>query len=496
MDDIRTHCRAQAAPRPNAVLTALLTAVSALAVMQTLVIPALSALTDCLKTDTGTAGWLVTAFLLGAAVLTPVLSLLGDRYGHRRLLVIVLTVFLLSTLGAAAAPNIGVLIALRAVQGASMAVLPLALAIVREAMPPARIASSFGLTTAMLGGGAGVGIVLGALIIQHTTWRWMFGAEAMLIALALALVLAFVPESPERHSKRIDLLGALLLTAGIVALLLAITEGNKWGWHSAGVLSLFAAFVVLFAALGISCARRADPILDLRHITHPPMLVTNLAALLLGAVPYLFYVLLPQLLQLPGELSSPLRPMASYGADLSVVQAGLLMLPGSLCVILGGRNAHWLRRRFGTKAPLAVCMALLTGGAVLTALFHDSPGLIALWFCLVGLGTGYGYAALADLVTTLVPRREIAAGNGLNTVIRTVGSALGGQLSVVFLQSFTVHGTPVPAEKAFSVSFWVAAGLGILGLLLAAALRVRDHQQEPAFQREVIALASSNAGQH
>ncbi|MGW6690812.1 MFS transporter [Streptomyces sp. NPDC054961] len=427
---------------------------------------------------------------------TPVLSLLGDTYGHRRLLLLVMLVFLASTLAAAASPDIGFLIAMRAVQGASMASLPLALALVREAMPKERIASGFGLTAAMLGGGAGVGLVVGALIIQHTSWRWMFGTEAVIIALATLMVLLWVPESPERHGKRIDVPGALLLAAGLVALLLAITEGTKWGWHSPGVLSLFAAAVVLFAVLGAVSSRRSDPVLDLRHVTHLPMLVTNLAALLIGMVPFFFYVLVPQLLQLPSGLPAALRPMASYGAGLTIVQSGLLMLPGSLLVVVGGRTAHWLRARLGTRAPLLACMALMTTGSVLTALFHDSPAQIALWFSLVGLGAGYGYASLADLVAALVPRREIAAGNGLNTVIRTVGSAVGSQLAVGFLQTFTVRGTPVPAEKAFTVGFWAAAALAVLGILLVGALRIRPHHQDPAPEAAAVALDRVAAHQH
>ncbi|MEU6970989.1 MFS transporter [Kitasatospora aureofaciens] len=496
MDDTRTQHRRKAAPRPNAVLAALLAAVGCFSLMQTLVIPAMSVLARQLHTDTATAGWLITAFLLGGAVLTPVLSLLGDKYGHRRLLVVVLLVFLAGTLGAAATSDIGVLIAMRAVQGASMASLPLALALVREAMPRERIASSLGTTAAMLGAGAGVGLLLGAVIIQHTSWRWMFGVEAVFIALAILMVLAWVPESPERHRKRLDVPGAVLLAGGLVALLLAITEGTKWGWLSAGVLSLFAAAAVLFAVLGAVSARRSDPILDLRHITHPPMLVTNLAALLIGIVPFFFYILVPQLLQLPTGLPPALRPAASYGAGLSIVQAALLMLPNALCIVLAGRSAHWLRDRLGTRAPLAACMALMTAGAVLTALFHGSAVLVALWFCLVGLGAGFGYAALADLVAALVPRREIASGNGLNTVVRNVGGAVGGQLAVGFLQTFTVRGTHVPAEKAFTVGFWVAAALGAVGILLVGALRIRPHHEDPAPGSAVAAPVPVPDNQH
>ncbi|MGK5529599.1 MFS transporter [Streptomyces sp. URMC 129] len=462
--------------RPNALLAALLVSVGSYTLMQTMVVPALPVLTEKLETDTGTAAWLITAFLLGSAVLTPVISALGDRFGHRRMLLVTLLAFLASTAGAAAAPNVETLIAMRAAEGVSMAMLPLALAIIRESMPPERIAASFGVTAAMLGGGAGLGLLVGGLIIEDFSWRWMFGFEAVLIVVAAALVMRFVPETPRRPGaadRGVDVLGAVLLAGALSLLLLGITQGDAWGWTSPGLLGLFAGSLALFAVLVVVENRQADPLVDLRLFAHPPMLVTNLASLLLGVVPFFFYVLLPLLLQMPGEI-------AEYGQGHSVVESGLLLLPASVCTMAAGGATAPLQARFGPRAPLFAAMILMTAGAVTTALWHGGTFELAALFCLVGAGSGFGFAALADLVASIVPRQELAAGNGLNTVVRTVGSAIGSQAAAALLEARTIADTGIPSESAFTSGFWLAAALGAVGIVLVAVLRPRAYRSGPA----------------
>ncbi|MFE1322096.1 MFS transporter [Kitasatospora phosalacinea] len=463
--------------RPGALLAALLTAVGSYALMQTMVVPALPVLTRQLHAAPGTSAWLVTAFLLGSAVLTPVVSSLGSRYGNRRMLLVSLTVYLLSTLAAATAPGLGFLIAMRAVEGIGMATLPLALTVIRDRMPPRRMVSGFGLTSAMIGGGSGAGLVVGGLLIDNFSWRWMFGAEAVLILAAVVLVAMFVPAGHPRGwqapAGRVDLLGAATLAAALASLLLGVTRGNSWGWSSTGVLGLFAAAALLLLLFGLVESRSPSPLADLRVLGHPPVLLTNLASLLLGAVPFVFYVLVPQILQ-----TAP--SVAPYGDGLSVVESGLLLLPSTVCVVIAGKATPWVRHRLGTRAPLAVSMALMTAGAAAIGVWHDRPAQIGVLFCLIGLGSGFGFAAVADLTAQLVPRTELASANGFNTVVRTVGSAVGGQLASVFLLTWTTPDTPVPSEHAYTVGFWTAAFLAAAGIVLTALLRVEPYPTPPA----------------
>lgn len=479
----------QRAAGPGPLLAALLVSVGSYALMQTMIVPALPVLTHELHTDTATAGWLITAFMLGSAVLTPVIGSLGDRYGHRRMLLVSLGVFLLSTAGAAFAPGVPFLIVMRALEGISMATLPLALSIIREAMPADRTAGAFGLTSAMLGGGAGLGLVVGGLLVETASWRWMFGVEIALIAFSILLVLAWVPESPRHATKastgRLDIPGAVLLALGLSSLLLAVTQGSAWGWGSARVIGLFVVALALFAALGAVESRHPAPLVDVRLLMHTPMLVTTVATLFVGAIPFLFYVLLPQLLQTPNTSAAP------YGHGLSVIEAGLLLLPGALGTMVAGRLGPILGHRLGARAPMIAAMALMTAGGVLQALWHGSVLSIGLIFVLIGIGSGFGFAALASLIAKIVPREDLAAGNSLNTVVRTVGSAIGSQLATVLLQSSMAPGSVLPTESAFTQGFWLAGALGAAGIVLTVALRVHPYEQAATAPRTVATVGAS-----
>src|SRR5918995_6808280 len=171
------------------------------------------------------ATWVLTAFLLASTILAPPLSSLGDRHGKRRLLLVVLWVYLVGTLGAMLAWNLGALVGFRAVQGISLAVLPLGFGILREALPADRVALGLGVISGVLGGGAGIGLVAGGLIVDHASWRWLFALGAATAVVALWLVARCVPEGTARSVRRLDVAGAGVLSLALTALLLAVTVG-------------------------------------------------------------------------------------------------------------------------------------------------------------------------------------------------------------------------------------------------------------------------------
>src|SRR5215208_3192853 len=234
----------------NVTLAILTLAGIAFALQQTMVIPALPTLQEELHTTTTWVTWVLTVFLLVASVATPILGKLGDQYGKERLLVISLTLFLIGSIGAAAAWNIWSLIAWRALQGAGAAVFPLSYGIIRDEFPPEKVGVAIGLVSAVFGIGGGFGIVLSGLIVDNFSWRWLFIVGAVGIGIAVLLVQRFVPESPIKTPSRVDFVGASLLSGGLVALLLALTEGENWGWDSTRTFALFALSAVLLVAWG------------------------------------------------------------------------------------------------------------------------------------------------------------------------------------------------------------------------------------------------------
>lgn len=174
-----------------------------------------------LKASTGDISWVLTAYLLSASVLTPILGRLGDISGKRKVLLVVLAILAAGTLLAAVAPNLPVLIVARALQGAAGAILPLSIGIVRDLLPREKVGVTVGLLSAIFGIGAGLGIVAAGPIVDHLSWHWLFWLPLVRIVVALIGVTFGVPESKVRTPGRLDLVGAAILSVSLVSLLLA-----------------------------------------------------------------------------------------------------------------------------------------------------------------------------------------------------------------------------------------------------------------------------------
>src|SRR5512132_1992917 len=217
-----------------------------------MVIPALPTLQHDLHTTTTWVTWVLTVFLLVASVATPILGKLGDQYGKERVLLIALLLFLAGSVGAALAWNIWSLIAWRALQGAGAAVFPLSYGIIRDEFPREKVGVAIGLISAVFGIGGGVGIVLSGVIVDHVSWRWLFIVGAAGIGAALVLVYLFIPESPIKTPSRVDYLGATLMSGGLICMLVALTEGEDWGWTSGPTLTLACVAVLFFVAWGVA----------------------------------------------------------------------------------------------------------------------------------------------------------------------------------------------------------------------------------------------------
>ena len=180
--------------------------------------------------------WVLTAYLLSASVFTPIIGRIGDKVGKERMLVAALAALAVGSLLAALAPSIGVLIAARAIQGVGGGVLPLTFGIIRDEFPREKVAGAVGTSAALLAVGGGLGLVLAGPIVDALGFRWLFWLPMILTLCAAAAAHFFVPESPERTPGRINVVSALLMSSWLVTLLLAVSQGNRWGWGSPGTV--------------------------------------------------------------------------------------------------------------------------------------------------------------------------------------------------------------------------------------------------------------------
>ncbi|MEU7878265.1 MFS transporter [Microbispora bryophytorum] len=428
--------------------------------LQSLIAPALPTIQHALHTSQSTATWVMTAYLLSASVCTPIIGRVGDLAGKKRTLVAVLLTVLAGCLLAALAPNVGVLIFARIIQGAGGAVFPLSFGIIRDQFEPGRVSGSISNLSAVIAAGGGVGIVAAGPIVAGLDYRWLFWFPVVIVAVTALLALRYVPESPRRAKGRVSWSGAVLLSGWLVALLLPISCGSRWGWSSAAVIALFAAAVVLFALWLFAESHSRSPLIDLRIMRVRAVWATNAAALLFGAGMSSVWSFLPGFVQTPRS--------AGYGFGASVTTSGLLMLPMLIAMFVAGVVS-------GRLEPKVDARRLLISGAVsaavacaILALWHTQQWQIAVAAGVFGLGVGLAFASMANLIVGGVPAEQTGAATGMNANLRSVGGAIGTAITSLLVTSH-LQPSGLPYDSSYIHSF-SALTLLLLGAALAAAL--------------------------
>jgi MFS family permease len=434
----------------------------AVSLMQTLVVPLLPQFPRLLDASPATVAWLVTATLVAGAVCAPVLGRLGDMYGKRRMLLVALALVTLGSALGAASPDVGTLIVARVLQGASLGVVPLGISIMRDLLPPGRVGSGIALMSSSLGIGGAIGLPLTGLVAEHASWRWLFVGAAALGAFQFLVVSRIVSESPERSGGRFDLPGALGLTAALVSLLLAISKGTEWGWGGPRVIGLLVIALALFLAWGRLELRAGSPLVDLRVSSRPAVLWTNLASILIGFAMFAGFLVNTQVLQAPAE--------SGYGFGLSLVVAGVVLLPIGVAMMIFSPVSARLSARFGARTTLVLGTTVLTVGNVGLASLPSSLSLVMAASTVTAIGAALSYSALPLLIMAAVPSTETAAANSLNTLMRMLGTSSCSAVAAAVATGLTavVAGQVIPAAAAYTTVFLAAAGAALAATAIAA----------------------------
>ncbi len=430
--------------------------------MQTLVIPLIHALPDLLRTSPSTASWVVTSTLLTAAVATPVAGRLGDMVGKRRMILISMGFLVVGSIVCAMSTSVVPVIVGRALQGAATGTIPLGISIMRDELPREKMASAIALMSATMGIGGAIGMPLAAWTAQNYSWHALFWAAAVLGVAVAAAVAAFVPESPIRKPGRFDYPGAVGLAAGLVALLLALTKGGQWGWTSPLTVGLIVGSVVVFALWGTVELRTAEPLVDLRVSASRPVLLTNIASVLAGFAMYATSLTVPQLLMSPTD--------TGYGLGQTMVVAGLVMAPGGVVMMLLSPVSARITGRHGPRVTLMAGTVVIACGYLIGAVAMGTIWQIAMVNVVITAGIALAYAAMPALIMGAVPLHETGAANGLNSLMRLVGTSFAAAVMTAVLASATTPFGPteVPTHGAFVATFLIGAGAALLALLVAA----------------------------
>jgi EmrB/QacA subfamily drug resistance transporter len=432
------------------------------AVLQSLVAPALSTIGHELNVSTADVSWILTAYLLSASVLTPVLGRLGDMVGKRRILIVVLVLLLVGAVLAAVAPNLGVLIVGRVIQGSAGAILPLSIGIVRDELPHSRVPATIGVLSAIFGIGAGVGIVAAGPIVQHLNWHWLFWLPAILVVVALAGAIFGMKESPVRKPGRVDIVGALILGVGLVAILLPIDQGQTWGWGDWKTIWLLVLGGVALIVFVLVELRVKEPLVDIRLLRHRGVWSAHLVALTFGFAMFGVFIIIPTLLQLPTAIG--------FGFGKTVTEAGLYLLPTVLAMVVFGPFAGYLVRRVGPKVPMMIGGLLLIVAFLIPAIKHDNIWEVIASGILTGAAIGMGLASMSNAIVESVPATQTGEATSVNAIARSIGSAIGTAVIAAIISSHTTTAgalAGVPENDGFTIGFWACAGVAVLAFLAA-----------------------------
>ncbi|MCM3780839.1 MFS transporter [Microbacterium hydrocarbonoxydans] len=443
--------------------------------MFTLVVPLQAELPRLLNASREDTTWVVTITLLVAAVATPISGRLGDMYGKRRVVIVLLGLLIVGSLIAALSGSIVGVIIGRALQGAVTGVVPLGIAIMRDVLPPERLGTAVALMSATMGVGGAIGMPVAALLAENADWHWLFWLAAGLGAVGLVLVLLAIPEDVLRFPGRLDVLGAIGLAIGLTGILLFVSRGAEWGWTAPLTLASIIGGVAVLLTWGWYQLRTDDPLLDLRVAARPAVLFTNIAAIGMGFALFASNVTFPQLLEMPVATGS--------GFGLDMVSAALVVMPAGLVMMVISPLSGWLERTVGPRPLFTVGAVAIVLAYVFVLLWSSEVWHILVANLLIGVGIGFTFAAMPMIIMRSVPANETGASNGLNALFRSVGTSsasavMGGVLAAM---SVDVGGVAVPARDAFAVCFWLAIAAGIVAVVLSLFIpRQRATEQHPS----------------
>jgi EmrB/QacA subfamily drug resistance transporter len=440
--------------------------------------------------------WLVSVYVVLATATTPLWGKLGDRHGHKRLLQIALTTFVGASALCGLAQDMTQLIVLRGVQGvAAGGLMTLAMAAVGDLVSPRQRGRYQGYIAATFAVATAVGPLLGGLVVDHASWRWVFYINVPVGVLALsALSSRLTAPAPERPQQPLDVVGAALLSGATTALLLTcLWGGSRYPWASGPIVALITATLVLTAALVVRERRAVDPIVPLRLLGTPVVAVASAALFLATASLFAVTVFVPVFLQ--------------AAAGVSPTRAGLLLVPMmggvTLSTTLAGRSIARTGRY--KRFPIAG-LALMTAALALLGAVASQRSVLATGVGLAVFGLGFGLVTqvLIVAVQNAVDRRRLGIATATTSFFRALGGAISAAvLGVLFAsgagtsaQSGTLHTLDAVARvhitNAVQTVFFAAAPLAAIALIVVMWLPEHPLQTRGAPQAPQSAAASES----
>lgn len=394
-----------------------------------MLIPSLTEIEREFGVTSSQVSWVLSSYLLSGTVLLPIIGKLGDIYGKKRVLSIVVILYAIAVTLTSVSPSFTYLVIFRGIQGVGLTMFALAFSLIREEFPRELIPRAQGLVSAAFGIGAAIALPLGAYISQYFGWRTTYHTAIPFVILVAYLIVTRIRESRYRNpSTKVDLPGAVVLGIGLGLTVYGLTEGPVWGWTSFNTVVTFL-IAVLFLGMFVVVERGRDqPLINLSLLARRNVLIANLAAMVAGFGLFLFEQSLIILLEEP-------KPV---GFNLSIFSTGLYAIPMAIAQLITAPIAGVMITRVGAKRVLMVGAAvasLFSLIAALTAPLGLSALITSTAFAMVGVAAMN--VSLINILVFSVEPQVMGVSTAMNSVFRSLGGTLGPAVAGSLESTFT-----------------------------------------------------------
>jgi MFS family permease len=427
----------------------------AYAISQTMLVPSLPDIEKSFSATPSEVTVLMTSFWVSGAVSAGIFGRLADMFGKRLILAIVLALFAAGAFFCAIAPSLLLMIGGRLLMGCGVSVFPISFAVIRDEFPSRKAAGRISILAGALALGAAAGQATGGLVSDTFGFRAVFWISLILGLVALAALLAFVPESILRSGGRVDIVGAILLAVGLGAPLIAVAKAPAWGWASAPTLVLALVGAVTLGAFARVELRRAAPLVDVPLLLSPRIRLTNAATLFAGAGLFAFSTILSQFFQEPES--------TGYGPGASATQAGLFLVPGLLVLAIVSPIGGRVSNRHGPLVTARIGAATTTAAMFAMVAYHAQTWELYLWPTLMYAGSGFTFGALPTIILQNVPPGQSGESSAINQILRTAGSAIGIQVAAT-LVTISIGAGGNPTDHGYTAAFALCGCAGVVAL--------------------------------
>jgi MFS family permease len=438
---------------------------------ETMLIPAIPILVKDFKIPYNTSSWILTAYLIAGAVMTPIIGKLSDIYGKKKILMLVMVIYSIGTFSGGISANIFMMIVSRIIQGIGLAMFPVAFAIIREKFPEEKLAIGQGIFTAVFAGGAVVGLGLGATIIEYFSWHMTFLSIVPLMIILLIVVLRLIHIKSEKLVSKIDnsidIKGTLTLIVLVSSFLVALTllpnsiSQSQYKNSNLIIISALFALSVALLPLFISIQKKAkSPLIDLQLLKDIILLPTNILIMTIGISMFIIYQSLPILIQSPLPSGFGGEPVAAASVQLP------FMIVSFIISVLSG----FLISKIGNIKPTVVGSIISAIGFFLLFLYHSTEYVIAVELSVIAIGLSFAEIGAFNISLVSAPLHLSGTALGITMLLFLIGMSVGPTISGIYMESFksTVNGMygSFPSSFAYDMIFLTSLIVSIFSIII------------------------------